>query len=303
MRNCRKDTPCRQAGSAFVPGQRCSDPVHKMRRRKRWDSSGDRGRVLESASDVLRVFCQLLDFLSKRAPQLDYGQLWRRRIFLTFRHPWSPKHSVTRGRQTCAQNSTSRQDHANNWQDRESPGTPKPNNLEVWEKGSNMRNWLAASVLFLLSETTTGVVVAQTGTPRITITPSAEQKVVTGSRGRFKGSVRVQSLFDPAAPNRTSGGAVTFQPAARSAWHTHPLGQILIVTEGKGWLQQWGGPVQVICKGDVVWIPPGVKHWHGATPTTAMTHIAVQEALNGVAVNWLEQVTNGQDRPSKSDNK
>ena len=85
-----------------------------------------------------------------------------------------------------------------------------------------------------------------------------------------------------------------FQPGARSAWHTHPLGQILIVTDGVGWIQQWGGPVQVIRKGDVVWIPPGIKHWHGATPATAMTHIAVQESLNGVAVNWLEQVTNEQ---------
>jgi len=87
---------------------------------------------------------------------------------------------------------------------------------------------------------------------------------------------------------------VTFQPGARSAWHTHPLGQILIVTDGVGWIQQWGGPVQVIRKGDVVWTPPGIKHWHGATPTTTMTHIAVQESLNGVAVNWLEQVTNEQ---------
>jgi quercetin dioxygenase-like cupin family protein len=95
----------------------------------------------------------------------------------------------------------------------------------------------------------------------------------------------VQSLFDPTEPSRTGGGAVIFQPGARSAWHTHPLGQILIVTDGVGWIQQWDGPVQVIRKGDVVWIPPGIKHWHGATPTTTMTHIAVQESLNGVAVN------------------
>jgi mannose-6-phosphate isomerase-like protein (cupin superfamily) len=87
--------------------------------------------------------------------------------------------------------------------------------------------------------------------------------------------------------------------ANSSAWHTHPLGQILIVTDGEGWIRQWGGPVQVIRKGDVVWISPGVKHWHGATPTTAMTHIAVQENLNGVAVNWLEQVTNEQYQLSK----
>ena len=113
-----------------------------------------------------------------------------------------------------------------------------------------------------------------TNTPQISITAPEAQKVISGAPDRFSGSVRVQSLFDPAGPSRTGGGAVTFQPGARSAWHTHPLGQILIMTDGVGWLQQWGGPVQVIRKGDVVWIPPGVKHWHGATPTTAMTHIA-----------------------------
>jgi len=162
-----------------------------------------------------------------------------------------------------------------------------------------MRNWLAPSAKLLLSMAIVGEAVAQTGTPRITITPSAEQKIVRGSPERFNGSVRVQSLFDPTDPSRTSGGAVTFQPGSRSAWHTHPLGQILIVTDGEGWIQQWGGPVQAIRKGDVVWIPPGVKHWHGATPTTAMTHIAVQETLNGVAVNCLEQVTDEQYRLSK----
>jgi quercetin dioxygenase-like cupin family protein len=162
-----------------------------------------------------------------------------------------------------------------------------------------MRNRVAVSAILLLCIAMTGIPAAGTGSPRITITPSAEQSVITGSRQRFTGSVRVQSLFDPSEPSRTSGGAVTFQPGARSAWHTHPLGQILIVMDGEGWIQQWGGPVQVVRKGDVVWIPSGVKHWHGATPTTAMTHIAVQESLNGVAVNWLEQVTNEQYRPSK----
>jgi quercetin dioxygenase-like cupin family protein len=157
-----------------------------------------------------------------------------------------------------------------------------------------MRNPVAALALLPLSVVITGVAAAQTSAPQITITPTTAQKVITGASDRFTGSVRVQSLFDPTEPSRTSGGAVTFQPGARSAWHTHPLGQILIVTDGVGWIQQWGGPVQVIHKGDVVWIPPGVKHWHGATPTSAMTHIAVQESLNGVAVNWLEQVTNEQ---------
>ena len=157
-----------------------------------------------------------------------------------------------------------------------------------------MRNAITVSALLLLSVVMTDVAAAQTSAPQITITPTTAQKVITGAPDHFTGSVRVKSLFDPTEPSRTSGGVVTFQPGARSAWHTHPLGQILIVTDGVGWIQQWGGPVQVIRKGDVVWIPPGVKHWHGAAPATAMTHIAVQESLNGVAVNWLEQVTNEQ---------
>jgi 4-carboxymuconolactone decarboxylase len=110
----------------------------------------------------------------------------------------------------------------------------------------------------------------------------------------FTGSVEVQELFPPDDPSRTSGGKVTFEPGARSAWHTHPLGQILIVTDGTGWVQQWGGPIQEIRKGDVVRIPAGVKHWHGATPSTAMTHIAIQEQLNGKAVEWMEKVSDEQ---------
>ena len=112
-----------------------------------------------------------------------------------------------------------------------------------------------------------------------------------GSAQYFTGSVQVQQLFPAYDPSRTSGGRVTFEAGARSAWHTHPLGQILIVTEGIGWIQQWGGPIEEIRKGDVIWIPAGVKHWHGATPNTAMTHIAIQEELNGKAVEWMEKVT------------
>src|SRR5258705_10003592 len=162
-----------------------------------------------------------------------------------------------------------------------------------------MRNAITVSALLLASVVMNDVTAAQTSAPHITITPTAAQNVITGSPKRFTGSVRVQSLFDPIEPSRTSGGAVTFQPGARSAWHTHPLGQILIVTDGVGWIQQWGGPVQVIRKGDVVWIPAGVKHWHGATPTTTMTHIAFQEQLDGRAVNWLEKVTDEQYRLMK----
>jgi quercetin dioxygenase-like cupin family protein len=117
-----------------------------------------------------------------------------------------------------------------------------------------------------------------------------------GSDQFFTGSVQVQQLFPGHDPSRTSGGKVTFEPGARSAWHTHPLGQMLIVTEGTGWIQQWGGPIEEIRKGDVIWIPPGVKHWHGASPTMAMTHIAIQEQLNGKAVEWMEKVTDEQYR-------
>lgn len=120
-----------------------------------------------------------------------------------------------------------------------------------------------------------------------------------GAPERFSGSVRIQSLFDAKAPASSSGGQVTFQPGARSAWHTHPLGQVLIVTDGTGWVQQWGSPIQVMRKGDVVWIPPNVKHWHGATPNSSVTHIALQEQLNGVAVAWLEKVSDEQYRMTK----
>jgi quercetin dioxygenase-like cupin family protein len=107
----------------------------------------------------------------------------------------------------------------------------------------------------------------------------------------FTGTVRVDPLFEAPDPARARSASVTFEPGARTAWHTHPLGQALIVTSGLGWAQRWGGAVEEIRPGDVVWIPPGEKHWHGATPTTAMTHIAVQEALDGKPVEWMEQVT------------
>jgi len=130
----------------------------------------------------------------------------------------------------------------------------------------------------------------------IKITRSGSQQPSKGPVEYFTGSVQVQPLFPAQDPSRTSGGKVTFEPGARSAWHTHPLGQILIVTDGTGWIQQWGGPIEEIRKGDVIWIPAGVKHWHGATPNTAMTHVAIQEELNGKAVEWMEKVTNEQYR-------
>ena len=117
-----------------------------------------------------------------------------------------------------------------------------------------------------------------------------------GSADWFTGTVRVDPLFEAPGPARVRGASVTFEPGARTAWHTHPLGQTLIVTAGCGRAQREGGPIEEIRPGDVVWIPPGEKHWHGAAPTTAMTHIAVQEALDGKAVDWMEKVTDEQYR-------
>jgi quercetin dioxygenase-like cupin family protein len=130
----------------------------------------------------------------------------------------------------------------------------------------------------------------------INITRSGSQEPRKGAAQYFTGSVMVDELFPAHDPSRTTAGKVTFEPGARTAWHTHPFGQILIVTDGTGWIQQWSGPIGEIRKGDVVWIPAGVKHWHGATPNTAMTHIAIQEKLNGKAVEWLEKVTGEQYR-------
>src|SRR3954453_15134023 len=112
----------------------------------------------------------------------------------------------------------------------------------------------------------------------------------------FTGTVRIDPLLDVPAPGRVAGASVTFEPGARTAWHTHPLGQTLIVTAGCGWAQSWSGPVEEIRPGDVVYFKPGEKHWHGATATTAMTHIAIQEKLDGKAVEWMEHVSNEQYR-------
>jgi quercetin dioxygenase-like cupin family protein len=112
----------------------------------------------------------------------------------------------------------------------------------------------------------------------------------------FTGTVRIDPLFSAEDPGRAVGAHVTFEPGARTAWHTHPLGQSLVITSGCGWAQQEGGPVQEIRPGDVVWFPANERHWHGATATTAMTHIAVQEHLDGKAVDWMEHVTEDEYR-------
>lgn len=123
------------------------------------------------------------------------------------------------------------------------------------------------------------------------ITRIGSQPSIKGPEDWFTGTVRLDPLFDAPEPGRVAGAAVTFEPGARTAWHTHPLGQTLIVTAGCGWVQREGGSVEEIHPGDVIWFPPHEKHWHGATATTAMTHIAIQESLDGRAVDWMEKVS------------
>lgn len=125
---------------------------------------------------------------------------------------------------------------------------------------------------------------------------NASQASVSGSADYFTGNVRIDGMFQAEEPARVGGATVTFEPGARTAWHTHPLGQTLIVTQGRGWVQELGKDVQEINPGDIVWIPEGVKHWHGATAETAMTHIAIAESLNGSVVDWMEYVTDEQYR-------
>src|SRR5439155_7780835 len=125
---------------------------------------------------------------------------------------------------------------------------------------------------------------------------TGSQPSTKGPADWFTGTVRIDPLFQATAPARTAGASVTFEPGARTAWHTHPLGQTLIVTSGVGRAQREGGANEEIRPGDVVWFPPGEKHWHGAAPTTAMTHIAIQEALEGKVVDWMEKVSEEQNR-------
>ena len=124
---------------------------------------------------------------------------------------------------------------------------------------------------------------------RVGSQPSAK-----GSSDWFTGTVRIDPLFQAPDPGSVAGASVTFEPGARTAWHTHTLGQTLIVTAGHGWAQRWGGPKEEIRPGDVVWIPPGEKHWHGGAPTTGMVHIAMQESLDGTHVTWMEHVTDAE---------
>jgi quercetin dioxygenase-like cupin family protein len=155
------------------------------------------------------------------------------------------------------------------------------------------RRMLAASGGLATWAAATGGLAApeQQRTGTMQITRNGSQPSRKGPAEYFTGTVRLDPLFQAPEPARVAGASVTFEPGARTAWHTHPLGQTLIVMSGRGWMQVWGGSVEEMYPGDVVWFPPGEKHWHGATPTTAMTHIAIQETLDGKNVDWLEQVS------------
>jgi quercetin dioxygenase-like cupin family protein len=167
---------------------------------------------------------------------------------------------------------------------------------------SNVRNGMrivTATSLIALTASPFAIEIAS-GTPimhpsSVIIERNGTQPSASGPTQNFTGSVRIDPLLlQPNTPSRITAASVTFEPSARSAWHSHPLGQMLIVTSGTGWVQQEGGIKQEIKPGDVVWTPPGVKHWHGATNTVAMTHIAVQESLNGRNVEWREKVGDDQ---------
>jgi quercetin dioxygenase-like cupin family protein len=154
---------------------------------------------------------------------------------------------------------------------------------------------LAMMTAITLSVAASAVAQDDKGQAGLQIARNGSQQSAKGPAAFFSGTVRIDPLFPkPNGPTRATGSYVTFEPGARTAWHTHPIGQTLIVTAGSGRVQRWGDPVQEIRPGDVVWIPPGQKHWHGASPSTAMTHIAITEQLDGKAVDWLEKVSDAQ---------
>ena len=146
----------------------------------------------------------------------------------------------------------------------------------------------------LICGATTMAAEAQTKTEGITITRAGEQASVSGSPNTFAGRVRIDQMFAAQPPAHLGGALVSFEPGARTAWHTHPLGQTLIVTTGVGWVQEWGKPIREIRPGDVIWIPPNIKHWHGASSTAGMSHLAIAENLDGRSVTWMEQVSEEQ---------
>lgn len=143
-------------------------------------------------------------------------------------------------------------------------------------------------------ETQASVKFVEQGATQLAVSRSATRQPSRGPAEWFTGAATITPLFEPSGPSQVGAALVRFEPGARTAWHKHPLGQRLIVLEGSGWTQVEGGNIEAIQAGDVVWCPPGVRHWHGATPTTAMAHIAVQEAQNGSPVAWMEHVTDEQ---------
>jgi quercetin dioxygenase-like cupin family protein len=151
---------------------------------------------------------------------------------------------------------------------------------------------IASTVLFAIR----AAVAAEPAHAKVTVARAGSAPSSPGPEKNFTGAVRVDSPFRAAAPGRAGGGIVTFEPGARTAWHVHPLGQTLIVTAGVGRVQQWGSPAQEIRPGDVVSIPPGVKHWHGASQTVGMSHIAIAESLDGKTTEWMEKVSDEQYR-------
>jgi 4-carboxymuconolactone decarboxylase len=157
-----------------------------------------------------------------------------------------------------------------------------------------IRAAIAISLCMLTSIAQSQTTKERVGQETIRIWRSGSQPARQGSAENFTGSVRVDPLFQAQAPARATGALVTFEAGARTAWHTHPLGQILIVTAGTGRVQRWGDPIEEIHQGDVVWIPPGQKHWHGAAPNSSMAHIAIVEQLDGKAVDWMEKVSDAQ---------
>jgi 4-carboxymuconolactone decarboxylase len=152
-----------------------------------------------------------------------------------------------------------------------------------------MSRFLVAALMFCV-----GAVSAAEEGPGVKVTRSGSQPTATGPADNFTGLARVDGPFQGTSPARVSGATVTFEPGARTAWHTHPLGQTLIVTSGTGSVQHWNGPRQEIKQGDNVWIPPGVKHWHGASATTSMVHVAIAESLDEKVVDWMEKVSDAQ---------
>lgn len=156
---------------------------------------------------------------------------------------------------------------------------------------SNANTVARAAALILAATATAGCATASEGKKDMEVTRKADQATVEGPEQFFTGKATITGNFTREAPSRVSGAIVHFEPGARTHWHTHPLGQTLIVTEGVGWTQLEGGPKYEFYAGDILWCPPDQKHWHGATPHEAMTHIAIQEVQDGTPVTWLEEVT------------